>query len=249
MNEQTDELLAGLSKSQAALIRRVAGFLRAKIEETISTDSDLVEPDFADDFRNRLVLYHALNDDPLKKKAFEFAFAAASRAAGHSASVTTSSTLAGRDVEVDGVAFSCKTEAAQSIKRKAITISKLMEARWIRACADAADFRRHVQDRIVGHLDEYERIIVLRAFQLPDQRYEYHLVEIPRDLLLRVATLEDRDFSRRTSNGSSSADVRVDGRRAFRLRLDGSVEKVTISDLDVSLCRPHATWKLPVGDS
>ena len=249
MNDAPSDILYGLSNSQVSLIWRVADFLRVPTAESVSADSDLVGPAFAEDFRNRLALYHALNEEPLKKKTFEFAFAGACRAAGKTAIVNTNSTHAGRDVEVDGTAFSCKTEASQGIKPLAITISKLMEARWIRDCTTSTEYRRNVMDRVVGHLAEYDRILMLRAFKLDDDRFAYHLVEIPKQVLLLVSTLQDSDFSRRTRNNSTSADVMVNGRRAFRLRLDGSVEKVTVSDLDTALCRKHASWMVSVGSA
>jgi len=226
----------------------MANSLRATIEEKLNPQSDIASAVFAEDFRNRLTLYHALNEDALKKKTFEFAFCGALRAAGRNAVVIANATHPGRDIEVDGIAYSCKTEASQGINKELLTISKLMEARWIRDCATSAHYLAQVKDRVLAHLGEYQRIFVLRAFKLPDGRYEYHLVEIPKSVLMQIGDLREQDFSPRTVNGSSSARVFDQGAQSFILRLDGSVEKVTLSALRTRLCISHAVWKVPVGD-
>ena len=84
----------------------------------------------------------------------------------------------------------------------------------------------------------------MRAFDRADGTVEYNLVEIPLTVLRQVKALRAGDFSERTKNGGSSAKVTVNGRPAFTLRLDGSVEKITVSGLRVDVCRRHGTWRV-----
>jgi len=118
-----------------------------------------------------------------------------------------------------------------------------MEARWIRDLDSHADAPEQVRQRVLSHLEEYERIFILRSYG-DDQRVHYDLREIPKDVLAMVAHLASDDFGTLTNAGGTGANVTMNGRKAFRLVLDGSVEKVTISGLDVELCPLHAWWEL-----
>lgn len=192
-----------------------------------------------------MIIHHATHDEVFKKKSFEYAFYGASRAAGRNATIVSDPTNPGRDVEVDGTSFSLKTEAARSMNPTKIKISKLMEDRWIRDCHTKADFARETSRRVTQHLQEYEHILVLRAFDR-DTEVQYDLVEIPRNLLLLVHKVAAKDFTRRRrTSGGSTAEIKVSGQRAFSLRLDGSVEKVTVDGLLIALCVFHASWTIP----
>jgi len=226
-----ENIIKTLSKNRKRLLTEMANALLSRVESVIYEDSDICLPEFAMNFQDRIVLYHAMNDEVMKKKTFEYAFKGAMEAAGGKAHLVNDPTNPGNDVEVDGTKFSLKTEASGSISRGNITISKLMEARWIRDCHSGDEFAESVKARVVTHLNEYERIVMLRAFKInhPRKGFEYHLIEIPRDLLLMCGNLTGQDFSERTKNGSSSADI-FNNRweRLWRLSLDGSVEKVTV---------------------
>jgi type II restriction enzyme len=174
---------------------------------------------------------------------------APSIAAGRTAKIVSSQTNPGADVIVDSEAFSLKTEAAKSIKEDSLTISKLMEARWIRDCNTQKDFSEQVTSKVLGHLREYQRILCLRSFERSEKQVEYELVEIPVELLELVGQLSPADFSEKTRGGGSSAWVKRGGSRAFRIALDGSVEKVSVSGLNKSLCIVHGTWLIPTLDN
>lgn len=234
-----------LHPAQLDLLVSMAAAMSRGVEERIESASDIVSAEFNVNFSNRLIIHHATHDEVFKKKSFEYAFCGASRAAGRSATIVSNPTNPGTDVIVDGTSFSLKTEAARSINPNKIKISKLMEARWIRDCKTKADFARETSRRVTQHLQEYERILVLRAFDR-DTEVQYDLVEIPRDLLLLVRELVAKDFTRRRqTSGGSSAKITVAGQRAFSLRLDGSVEKVMIEGLSITLCVSHGTWIIP----
>lgn len=239
------ELLSGLSAQEAELVVDLVSALKLKATSKLAPSSDICSEQFSADFVSRLKVYHALNDDVLKKKTFEYAFARALSKSGRVAVVTDNSVLAGEDVLVDGVKYSLKTEASKSIRPGSITISKLMEARWIRECTDSDSILSSVRANVVAHLRRYDRILILRAFKGASY-YRYRLVEIPVGLLLKMNDLEVNSFKPRTSNGSSRATVYVDGLPAYSVILDGSVEKITINSLVESLCFVHGEWQVPV---
>lgn len=240
------DLLKYLSRQEADLVLELVRALGHQAKSSVNPESDFCDEDFSAQFVSRLKIYHALNDDVLKKKTFEYAFARSLIGCGKVAIVTENTVLAGADVVVDGVRFSLKTEASKTISLRTITISKLMEARWIRECTDAQSISNYVRGNIIPHLERYDRILLLRAFKRVDS-YRYRLIEIPLSLLLKVGDLDSSSFSPRTKNGSSRASVYLGDTLAFNLSLDGSVEKVTISGLVESLCFLHGEWDVPVG--
>lgn len=234
-----------LDPVQVELLTDIARVMLRQVEETLSPASDFVTARFAANFRNRLLIHHAVNEAKLTKKAFEFAFKGACEANGKTALITLSDTYSGVDVTVGGERFSLKTEAAKGIKADRITISKFTEARWIQQAATLEELAAGVRTRIPAHLEHYDRIIVLRARGLSETRLLYEIVEIPRRLLRRVETLTAADFTARTKQGGSTGKVRVDGRPAFTVRLDGSDGKISLVDVMMDQCVRHAQWVIP----
>jgi hypothetical protein len=235
-----------LDTYQIRLLHEMAEALRVPIVVDVAADSDIVTEEFGKYFENILKVHHSLHEEKFNKKSFEYAFKAACMAAGRKAAINKDATDPGFDVEVDGVRFSLKTEAAQGISEERITISKLMEARWIHECRSREDFARESRQRIGKHLHHYARIITLRAFDVPGGKVKYSMIEIPLDLLKKITALTASDFGEPTPQGGSSATVEDKGQKAFTLRLDGSDQKVTIAGLRVDLCIRHADWILPV---
>jgi hypothetical protein len=179
---------------------------------------------------------------PVSKLHFETALEISAEEAGLDASRPSSATNPGHDLIRDGVRLSLKTEASKSIRSDRITISKFCEAAWskeFRSPADAAA----AMGRVTEHLDRYDQLLMLRAFQSDDQT-RYQLVEIPKSLLGRIGELQAGDFKELTASGSTSARVMVDDREAFTLAVDGSDNKITIRNIDTRLCRTHAEWTL-----
>lgn len=240
------KILAKLDSGQLDLLLEMATCMSRKIKQTIDEESDILTEEFLANFSNRLIIHHATHEEKFKKKSFEFAFCSASRSAGRTAKIVSDPTNPGADVIVDNVKFSLKTEASAGIRKQRITISKLMEARWIRDCKTKLDFARRIKDRVVGHLSKYDRILTLRAFNVGDASVRYDLVEIPIELLLRMQRLASKDFGKKTKAGGSGANVKIGRSKVFRVVLDGSVEKVTISGLDVDSCFTHGSWEVPI---
>lgn len=240
--EEAIEALRGLSAIQVEVLTGIiAKFAEKQEREHLRTD--FLDEDAFEYFSTRLAAHHASSGVALKKENFEHILEQSFKRAGHAAKRTEDMTHRGADLEVDGRFYSLKTEAAKGLNPKSITISKLMEARWIRDLDSHADAPEQVRRRVLSHLQEYERIFILRSYG-DEQRVRYDLREIPKDVLALVERLEPDDFGRLTKAGGTGANVMMNGRKAFRLVLDGSVEKLTISGLDVELCPLHAWWEL-----
>lgn len=240
--EEAVAALRQLSPIQVEVLTRIiAKFAEDQTSEHLI--NDFLDAAAFEYFSTRLAAHHASSGVALKKENFEHILEHSFKRSGREASLTDSMVNRGADLVVDGLGFSLKTEAAKGLNPKRITISKLMEARWIRDLNGPADVPEQVRDRIVSHLDEYERIFILRSYG-NEERVRYDLREIPKQVLAAAADLVAEDFGELTKAGGTSAKVRHDGRVAFTLRLDGSVEKVTVSSLDVDLCPLHAWWEL-----
>ncbi|WP_299893053.1 hypothetical protein [uncultured Ruegeria sp.] len=234
--------LKKLTPIQIEVLRSIVGkFAEGQEHEHLLTD--FLDSSAFEYFSTRLAAHHASSAVPLKKENFEHILEQSFLRTGHHAKRTEDMTHRGADLEVDGHFHSLKTEAAKGLNTKSITISKLMEARWIRDLESRADAPDQVRQRVLSHLKEYERIFILRSYG-DEQKVRYDLREIPKDVLAMVEHLTVDDFKELSAAGGTGANVMLNGRKAFRIVLDGSVEKVTISGLDVELCPLHAWWEL-----
>jgi len=249
-----DELIRvsrSLPPGRVKMLTEIGESLSLDVEQTFNKGSDLVTEDFAEAFAGRLLIHHALTASVMKKKRFEYALLQTAHAVDYEAVLTRSSTNPGEDIRINGTTYSLKTEAAKNIRPDKITISKFQEARWIRECHTPAEFAKGTRQHVGRHLDQYERILMLRVFELGEdpkfgRRIRYDLVEIPLSVLRRVLDLPDEAFDEETNAGSSGANIKENGRRLFRLTLDGSVEKVTIRSLLVDACIEHGSWMVPL---
>lgn len=245
--ERLTRCASQLDEAQLNLLCEMADAFGKPFTEELNPRSDLVSDGFRSYMLNRLLMHHATSSEKYNKTSFEHAFVSASRFAGRHAEKTAAHTYQGADVVVDGVRWSLKTEAAAEISPRYIVISKFSEARWIRECQTGDEFAEQSIGRIEKHLSEYDRILTLRAFSVDTHNVRYDLVEIPHDLLALARNLRAVDFKPRTRNGSSSAVVHDDdGRPAFTLVLDGSVEKIRLRTIPVARCLLHVRWTVPV---
>ncbi|MFP4219502.1 MAG: hypothetical protein ACLFQ7_03290 [Phormidium sp.] len=242
--ERLVNALKKLTDNQIRILAELAEKLGNSIEKPTKIDSDFVTQEFWEDFSAQLLAYHAFHEEKLTKKAFEYLMMASSNATQKTAKLIKNPNHPGQDIIIDNINFSLKTEGSKSIKRDELTISKLMEARWIRDCKTKQQFVQGIQDHIMSHLSSYERIFCLRSFDRDDY-LEYELVEIPLDLLKSVSQIQASHLGRLTKNGGCSANVIHQGEKAFTLRLDGSVEKVTIANIKIKNCIRHTVWKIP----
>ena len=239
------ETLQRLSPVQVDVVRAIIHrFADEQVGELLR--DDFLTKEAYEYFSMRLAAHHAYSANVLKKENFEHILEEAFSRTGVSAKRANSMTVRGADLTVGATTLSLKTEAARNLSQVYITISKLMEAAWIKQTTSADDVPGFVAQRVMPHFNNYDRIFTLRSY--PDRErngyVRYDLREIPKDILARVGDLTGADFATPTKTRTTSADVMIDGRRAFRFRLDGSDDKLTINYLDVDLCPLHAWWSL-----
>ena len=213
------------------------------------TDNDLISYSTAESLGRRLALFHFLTGQPLTKKAFEYQLANALTESGVEAIVAESGTIAGADLLLQGggVRLSLKTEGAKNTSRTSVTVSKLMEARWIRDCDDEQAFYRGLETRLVPHLEAYDRVLNLRSFPIPQTNDVYYeLLELPLKKILLIKNREKVTFSEVNTSGGITATVCDEEGPVCKFTCDGSVEKITLRGLSVERCLKHATWTIPL---
>lgn len=244
--KQLNEIVPGLTATRLMLLNCMALALKVRFDSFLSPSSDLATLVFSEYFASRLLIHHAVVEEKLNKKSFEYILRDSFRHDGRNAFITTSAVYPGTDLIVDGVRFSLKTEASRDIQNTRITISKFMEARWIRD-QDAYGLAQLASNRLAGHLAGYDRILMLRAFNVVDSKVKYDLIEIPHNLLNIASHIQPADINLNPGlSGGGSATIWHNNHKAFTLRFDGSVEKVTITNLSTELCINHATWIIPL---
>ena len=167
LRPQLINLVEGLSPVQQRLVLRFIQAIRQEPAAFRNPASELVMVDeFFAVMTRELVFHHGLHVTPLTKKAFEYTFAAACKAAGWEAIVGSSATNPGADVVVEDVGFSLKTEGAQSIRFDHIHISKFRESAGTKGFTTTAQFAEYTRSTLMQHLQEYDRILMLRSFSL-----------------------------------------------------------------------------------
>jgi type II restriction enzyme len=242
--------IAKLTQNQMSILTGVAQALAVPVTVIPSDKSDLVDEVFAETMGNLLTLHHALHEEALSKRPFEYVLKQCLLAQGLDAYLNPTPGESSYDVAASGVRWSLKTEAAKGISPRQVKIEKFMEARWAREClTPEACFE--ALERIVNHMDGYDRILVLRAFiRRPD--VVYRLEEVPKDRVLEaLQSARPSMFGKRGRAKSYGADFPVSHSlskpRMFRLLLDSSVEKVRLW-YDVKHCVHHGEWRIPVGE-
>lgn len=239
--------LVGLTKNQIKLLKSMARAMQIPVAISDRGASDIVDDVFAETMANTLAAHHALHEEALNKKAFEYLFKNCRRAQGDtSADLNLTPGAESWDVRDSSFRWSLKTEAAQGISRNQIRVEKLMEARWVREALTPADCAREVAWRLPEHMVDYDRILVLRAFAVPGG-YEYLLQEIPKQLLVvSFQAAASASFKKSARSISFGADFHnPSGQKVFRVLLDSSVEKVRLwfrSDAAIL----HGRWNVPV---
>lgn len=232
----------------AADLDVLSQFLDAITTEIVvepGADSGWLTDEWFDAFTARLRAHHALSIDPLSTKQFEDAFNASCGKQGWATRPAQSATHRFFDTTItgpDGVErkISLKASSAKDMKRQSIHISKLTEAAWIQDERTQGGRR----NRLVQLFAEYRKattsIVILRAFVQEDESVLYELAEIPTDLFSAVDNLTLQQAWQGTIG------VPPDQRPPdFKIRVDRSDSKITLSDIRLSVCTVHARWTLP----
>ena len=188
-----------------------------------------------------LRLHHAFSRQSLTKDKFEFAFEAALKRGGFAAELTKSRTNPGRDILIDSVPVSLKTEAADNIQLESLHISKYMElgkGEWI------LDGQRQ---KFFNHMTKYDRIFQFRCHEKGPDMLFYELVEIPKSMLLEAEhfPIEIQEDSTQTPKpGYCRVKDKITGELKFALYFDGGTErKLQVKHIKKSYCQVHGTWR------
>ncbi len=243
--EEVVALLNGLSPLQVEVLHSIIKrFAEDQVGELLRTD--FLSKEQFEFFSMRLAAHHATSDNVLKKENFEHILVQSFVRTGIEAAKTESMTARGADMTVNGVTISLKTEAAKALKAGYIHISKLMEAAWIKQITTAEDIIPQIQSMVMPHFENYDRIFMLRAYADKERKgsIRYDLREIPKDVLMRIGDIRAEDFTPLTPTRTTNADVQLDGKTAFRFKLDGSDDKLTLTALDIDFCPLHAWWSM-----
>lgn len=236
--------LDGLSDEDLSDLIRISNSLQGEMVANRSESSNIVNDRFLRSMYRTMVSHHARSTKPMQKESFEHALRKVCLDCGMSAVLANAATFPGADIIINGQRFSLKTEGAASISPHSITISKLFEAGWLKDCHSLSDVHSEFSRRIALHLSHYDRMLILRNFTGPES-VRYELIEVPKILLTNMVSLGLASFGPRTARGGTSAKVHHNGSEAFNLRLDGSVDKVTLNGIKISDCIFHADWTVP----
>lgn len=198
-----------------------------------------------DAFTARLRAHHALSLDPLSTTQFEAAFNRACMAELWPTTPAASATHRFFDTTVGGPdaverRISLKASSAKGMKRDSIHISKLTEAAWIQDERTQAGRRARLLDLFAEYRDSTTSIVILRAFTNPDgSDVLYELVEIPTSLFEAVDDLTVAEAQAATipvPSGQTPPD--------FKVRVDRSDSKITLTDIRLAVCEVHGRWRL-----
>lgn len=241
--ESVKDSIQNLSDSQVVLVDKIVRQFTTPGNFYVNPNSDILNKDWVDYFANLLFIHHATSYAPFAKEKFEYGFIEASKSIGRTAEKTASKTFKGRDLTLDGIAISLKTQADSKLREDTIHISKFMElgkGDW--------DFEKMLQ-LFFSHLNSYDRIFTFRTLEHTEELISYELVEIPKSLLLEASNGEivESTRSKATENKPATCYIKDEntGKVKFALYFDGKAErKLQIKSIDKSLCIVHATWKI-----
>lgn len=232
------EKMARLSPAERSSVDRLVECLRVPVDEHINEGSDLVTPEFAAEFKTRLLAQHLFVGTPLVDLTFERAFKESMSAAGSQLGENQGSTARFWDCLIDNQRFSLKSSQAKSLSPVKATISKLTEAAWIQDCRTAAKRRERTLGLFREYLASVDRLIQIRYFA-GTQTYE--LLEIPMELFRAVESVPQSQFrADGPTIGIPVGQVPPD----FTLVLDRSDAKITIRNVLVDRCIVHARWRI-----
>ncbi len=192
---------------------------------------------FAEEFRATLLIHHYFLKSPLATNSFEAAFIRAARSAGHTVKQAPDG-FRFWDVEIDGRKVSLKSSAAASLKANSLHISKLCEAAWIQDMRGAAQREEATKRLFRDYTNSVDSIIQFRLFK---KLARYEMVEIPVALLNQVASVPRAEFS---PDGPSIGIPVGKDPPDFTLKLDRSDAKITLANINKSVCSVLGTWQL-----
>lgn len=145
------------------------------------------------------------------------------------------------DLLVEGARISLKTETGEGTHPERIHITKLCTTErepWT---------PRVLVRRVLGHLNRYDVILMLRAiWDRPIIHYQLLEISMRTLRLIRKAALQP--VGRRKGRQSLGADIHQAGDVVFHVHFDGSDGKCQIRNLQVRNCKMLLEWDLKIGE-
>ena len=192
---------------------------------------------FEKEFRATLLIHHYFLRAPLARTSFDAAFVRAARAGGHEIREAPEGQRFW-DVEMDGLRISLKSTAAKNPRVGTLHISKLCEAAWIQDARSASHREEKTKQLFAEYTATVHAIIQLRLFK---KKALYEMVRIPTSVLAQVADVPRVKFA---PEGPSIGIPIGQDPPDFTLKLDRSDAKVTLANIDKSVCTVEGTWRL-----
>lgn len=231
------DIILSVSNVEESRIEEFLNVLRTPCEVTRLQSSFFNSKRFEEEFRSKLLTHHCFIGSPLFQESFESAFIASCDHAGHKV-VCAPDGQRFWDVSVNGKNISLKSTKAKSLKENKLHISKLTEAAWIQDCRTAKKRQEETVNLFESYISQVDSIVQLRYFHA---RSFYELVEIPVGLFGQIKSVERSYFD---SDGPTINIPIGQDPPDFTLKLDRSDAKVTIANINKSLCIVHGTWQL-----
>ena len=237
-----------LNNAELIVVNRFVDSVLASIRMSLRDNSWLVTRSWAEMFITQLKAHHALQPDPLSRKAFEHAFNASCEAAGFPTYPSKSMIHRFFDTSIDLpekglINLSLKASSAQKMKEDTIHISKLTEAAWIQDVRTQAERYKHIVELFEEYQQRTNLIMMLRAFSDEHNILKYELTEIPTSIFATVNQLNISQAQAATIKlppGASSQDA------IARIRVDRSDAKITVTGIKKKYCIVHGLWWIPI---
>ena len=205
-------------------------------------------PDWIEYFGLMISAHHGVTVEALGLSSFESAFRGTCEAVDWTLDPPGSATQRFVDLTVeasDGQArkLSLKSTAAQGLSKTSAHISKLTEAAWIQDVRSARTRREHTLELFEEYRAAVDAIVMLRAFRVnrTTMPHRYQLIEIPTAIFKSLA---DAPLSAFDADGPTIDCAYGGNPAAAKVSLDRSDAKITVKQIQISVCDIHAEWKL-----
>ncbi len=234
-----------LSEGQLIWLDRVIQIFESP-NEYLCFKSDLFDGVDINNFGDALRIHHSFSVEPFSKDKFEYVLEKVLNMRKKRAHLAPKGNR-GYDIIIDDMPVSLKTQANRDIKDDKIWISKFMElgkGQWTDKPEDFMSLRK----AYFNHLNEYDRILILRALTRSPEWY-YELVEIPMKLmrLAQNGELEIKVDSKQFPKPGYYHVYSENMDKLYDLYFDaGSERKLQIKNLVKSHCIVHATWRFTI---
>jgi hypothetical protein len=230
-----------LDDGQAAVVEDFVDAIVEPVDVDVQATSWLTASStWVEAFTARLRAHHAHTTDALTSRGFENAFAACCEAAGWTAVLEESATHRFTDlvltIESERRSLSLKASSAKGMSRSLLHISKLTEAAWIQDMRRQRDRKPLTVELFEQYRAATDAIFLLRGFRTTAE-IEYQLIEIPTTHFAAVADVPAANFV------AGTIAVPADD-PTFKIRLDRSDAKITLTGIRLDRCTLHGTWTL-----